>query len=77
MVDDIKKQVIEILNKVRPYIQRDGGDVELVDIRDGIVYVKMLGACVGCTALDQTLHDGIEQILVEEVPGIIAVELAT
>ena len=70
----IEKQVKEILHKVRPYLQRDGGDVKYVRFEDGIVYVEMMGACVGCSALDATLTDGIEAILLEEVPGIIGVE---
>ena len=70
----IEKQVKEILHKVRPYLQRDGGDVKYVSYEDGIVYVEMMGACVGCSALDSTLKDGIEAILLEEVPGIIGVE---
>mgnify|MGYP000845256187 FL=1 len=70
----IEKQVKEILHKVRPYLQRDGGDVKYVKYEDGIVFVSMLGACVGCSALDSTLKDGIEAILLEEVPGIIGVE---
>lgn len=73
-MNDIEKQVIEILDKIRPYIQRDGGDVEYVKFEEGIVYVKLLGACVGCSAADSTINDVIEQILVEEVPGVIAVE---
>ena len=70
----IEIQVKEILRKVRPYLQRDGGDVKYVRYEDGIVYVEMLGACVGCSAQDSTLKDGIEAILLEEVPGIIGVE---
>jgi Fe-S cluster biogenesis protein NfuA len=69
-----EKQIIDILTKIRPYLQRDGGDVKYVKFEDGIVYVEMLGACVGCSALDSTLKDGIEAILLEEVPGIIGVE---
>ena len=72
--ETIEMQVKEILQKVRPYLQRDGGDVNFVMFEDGIVYVEMLGACVGCGALDSTLKDGIEAILLEEVPGIIGVE---
>lgn len=72
--DLIEKQVKEILHKVRPYLQRDGGDIKYIRFEDGIVYVEMLGACVGCGALDSTLKDGIEAILLEEVPGIIGVE---
>ncbi|ERJ13370.1 NifU family protein [Haloplasma contractile] len=71
---EIEQQVKEILKKIRPYIQRDGGDVEFVKLdEDGIVYVRLLGACVGCSAADSTINDVIEQILVEEVPGVIAV----
>ena len=70
----IEMQVKEILHKVRPYLQRDGGDVKFIKFEDGVVYVEMLGACVGCGALDSTLKDGIEAILLEEVPGIIGVE---
>lgn len=73
-MNDIEKQVIEILGKIRPYIERDGGDVEFVKFEDGIVYVRLLGACVGCSAATSTIDDVIEQILVEEVPGVIAVE---
>lgn len=69
-----EKQIIDILTKIRPYLQRDGGDVRYLKYEDGIVYVEMMGACVGCSALDSTLKDGIEAILLEEVPGIIGVE---
>ena len=70
----IEKQVIEVLRRVRPYLQRDGGDIKFVKYEDGIVFVEMLGACVGCSAQDATLKDGIEAILLEEVPGIIGIE---
>ncbi|MEC9484717.1 MAG: NifU family protein [Candidatus Izemoplasma sp.] len=72
--DTIEKQIQEVINKVRPYIQRDGGDIRYVKFEDGIVYVEMLGACVGCGFVDTTLTDGVEAILLEEVPGIIGVE---
>ncbi len=71
---ETKKKEKEIIQKVRPYLQRDGGDVEFVKIEDAIVYVEMKGACVGCSALDVTLKDGIEAIILEEVPGVIGVE---
>ena len=69
-------RIKEILKKIRPYLQADGGDVEFVAYQNGIVYVKLLGACIGCTSADATLRDGIEAILLEEVPGVIGVELA-
>ncbi len=72
---EIITQVKNIIKKIRPYIQHDGGDVEFVDFVDGVVYVKMLGACVGCSSIDLTLKDGIESIMIEDVPGVIAVEL--
>ena len=74
---EIENKVKTILDKIRPYLQRDGGDVEFVRIEEGIVYVRMLGACVGCSSLDNTLKDGIEAFLFEEVPGIIGVENIT
>jgi Fe-S cluster biogenesis protein NfuA len=64
-------QVNTLITKVRPYLQRDGGDIEIISIDDGIVYVKMLGACDGCMAIDITLKQGIETMLLENVPGII------
>ncbi|CDR30104.1 Fe/S biogenesis protein nfuA [Acholeplasma oculi] len=72
-IENMKEQVNQIIKRVRPYIQRDGGDIELVDIEDGIVYVKMGGACDGCAAIDITLKQGIETMLLENVPGVIAV----
>lgn len=67
--------IIDTLNKIRPYINRDGGDVEFVSFDDGIVTVKMLGACVGCAIVDQTVYYGIETLLMEEIPGVTSVKL--
>jgi Fe-S cluster biogenesis protein NfuA len=72
-VDDTKEKVLSLIDRVRPYLQRDGGDIEVINVEDGIVYVKMLGACDGCMALDVTLKQGIETLLLENVPGVIAV----
>lgn len=71
-IDDIK----HVIEKIRPYIQRDGGDVEFVSFDDGIVTVRMLGACMGCIALDDTISEGIEAILLDEVPGVTGVKVA-
>ncbi len=73
-VKETEKKVIDIIDKIRPYINRDGGDIRFVKFEEGIVYVQMLGACVGCAMIDSTLTDGVEAILLEEVPGIIGVE---
>lgn len=72
-MDETKQQVLSLIDKVRPYLQRDGGDIEVISVEDGIVYVKMMGACDGCFALDVTLKQGIETMLLENVPGVIAV----
>jgi Fe-S cluster biogenesis protein NfuA len=69
-IEEIKK----VIEKLRPYLQRDGGDIEFADFKEGIVYVKMLGACDGCAMIDATLKDGVEQILMEEVPEVLEVQ---
>ena len=76
-MDNTIELIKATLDKVRPFINRDGGDVEFVDFIDGVVYVKMKGACEDCMMIDSTLSDGIEIILQEEVPGVIAVKLAS
>ncbi len=64
------EQVEEVLSKLRPFLQRDGGDVELVDVEDGIVKLRLMGACGSCPSSTITLKAGIERALFEEVPGI-------
>ena len=71
------KKINETLDKVRPFIQRDGGDVTFDSFEDGIVYINLSGACEGCAMIDDTLGSGIEVILMEEVPGVNAVRLAS
>ena len=69
MVD--KEKVQEVLNAVRPSLQADGGDVELIDVSDdGIVTVELQGACKGCPMSQMTLANGVERILKERVPGV-------
>ncbi len=63
------------INKIRPYIQRDGGDVEFSRLEDDVVYVKMHGACLGCAILDSTLKDGIEALILDQVEGVREVRL--
>ncbi|WP_233144151.1 NifU family protein [Lottiidibacillus patelloidae] len=70
----MKEQVAEVLDKLRPFLLRDGGDVELVDIEDGIVKLRLLGACGSCPSSTITLKAGIERALLEEIPGIKEVE---
>ena len=73
-MENMEEQIKNVIHKLRPYLQRDGGDIEYVDFKDGIVYVRMLGACAGCTMIDDTLKDGVEQILMEEGPGVLEVQ---
>jgi Fe-S cluster biogenesis protein NfuA len=74
----LKEDVERSLNSVRPYLQADGGDVELVDVNDdGIVFVRLAGACRGCPGATMTLQMGVERILKQQVPevtGVVAVQ---
>ncbi|AOH56950.1 MULTISPECIES: NifU family protein [Peribacillus] len=67
-------QVQDVLDKLRPFLLRDGGDCELVDVEDGIVKLRLLGACGSCPSSTITLKAGIERALLEEVPGVVEVE---
>lgn len=65
----------EVLALIRPAIQDDGGDVELVEITDGgIARIRLMGECVNCPSSDLTLHNGIERSLVKKVPEVVGVE---
>jgi len=70
----MQEQVLEVLDKLRPFLLRDGGDCELVDVEDGVVKLRLLGACGSCPSSTITLKAGIERALLEEVPGIVEVE---
>ncbi|AMQ05348.1 NifU family protein [Sporosarcina psychrophila] len=70
----LTEPVQEVLDKLRPFLLRDGGDCELVDIEDGIVKLRLLGACGTCPSSTITLKAGIERALLEEVPGVVEVE---
>ena len=67
----MKERVAEVIEKVRPALQRDGGDVELVEVSDkGVVLVRLQGACKGCPGATMTIKALIENLLVKEVPGV-------
>jgi Fe-S cluster biogenesis protein NfuA len=66
----MKEQVQEVLNIIRPSLQADGGDVELVDVKDGVVSVRLKGACSGCPMSTMTLKKGIERFLKEKLPAV-------
>lgn len=64
------EQVAEVLDKLRPFLLRDGGDVDLVDVESGVVKVRLMGACGSCPSSTITLKAGIERALIAEVPGV-------
>ncbi|GAB4536640.1 MAG: NifU family protein [Thermodesulfovibrionia bacterium] len=71
----LNEKVEAVLGRIRPFLQRDGGDVELVDIQpDGVVRVRLRGACSGCPGAIMTLKNAIEDTLKQEVPEVKRVE---
>lgn len=74
-MEETESKIKEVIEKIRPFLQNDGGDISFVEFKDGIVYVSVMGACVDCIGLDQTIKEGVEVILMEEVSGVIGVEV--
>lgn len=71
----MREQIEQALEKIRPALERDGGGVELVDVEeDGIVRVRLTGACGGCPMSQMTLKQGVERIVKQMVPEVKAVE---
>ena len=69
----MEEKIKNVLDKVRPYLQNDGGDIVFKRYEKGVVYVKLVGACSNCPMAIQTLEDGIEQALVNEIPEVVKV----
>ena len=72
-MNDTKKLVEQALEKIRPMLQRDGGDIELVEVNDGVVKVRLTGACKGCPMSQMTLKAGVERIIKQQVPEVTSV----
>ena len=70
------EKIQESINKIRPMLQADGGDVELVAVENGVVKVRLQGACAGCPMSQMTLKNGIERFLKQEIPEVVSVESA-
>mgnify|MGYP001126314274 CR=1 FL=1 len=70
---DIEKKIIEVIDKIRPFLISDGGNIEFVKYEDGIAYVKMLGHCADCPMIDMTLKDGVEIAITSEIPEVVEV----
>ena len=66
----MKRKIEAVLAQIRPALQSDGGDVELVDVNEGVVRLKLKGACAGCPMATMTLQHGIERVLKERIPEI-------
>lgn len=69
MEKDVQK-IKEVINKLKPFLINDGGNIEFLKYEDGIVYIKMLGACANCMMLDFTLKESVEAAIKSEVPSI-------
>lgn len=72
-MNEIEKKIIAVIDKMRPFLISEGGDIEYKKFEDGIVYVKLLGQCNNCPMADVTLKDGIEVALINEIPEVIEV----
>lgn len=70
-----EQKIKEIIDKLRPFLINEGGNIEFVKYEDNIVYIKMMGACVNCEMLDFTLKDGIEATIIDEVPSVKEVQI--
>lgn len=68
-----EEKIIEIINKLKPFLINDGGNIEFIKYEDNIVYISMMGACANCEMLDVTLKEGIEAAIINEVPNVKAV----
>ena len=74
MKETVKDRVAKALEQLRPQLQADGGDIELVEVKNGIAKVKMTGACAGCPMSTMTLQLGVERFLKKKIPEIARVE---
>lgn len=74
-MNETQSKIINLIDKLRPFLVNDGGNIEFVKYEDNIVYVKMLGACADCALIDITLKEGIEEIITSEIPEVKEVRL--
>jgi len=74
VVDEMKEEVESVLETIRPQLMQDGGNVELVDIEDGVVKVRLVGSCSSCSSSTMTLKMGIERALKKAIPMVRCIE---
>ncbi|MBR6690162.1 MAG: NifU family protein [Bacilli bacterium] len=70
---ETERKIKEIIDKLRPFLINDGGNIEFIKYENNIVYIKMMGACANCQMLDLTLRDGIAAAIINEIPEVIDV----
>ncbi len=68
--DNINTKIISVIDKIRPFLISDGGNLEFVKYEDNVVYVTLTGACADCPMIDMTLKDGIEELIMNEIPEV-------
>lgn len=68
--ENTEERIKSLIEKMRPFLINDGGDLEFVKYEDNIVYIKLLGACKDCSLMDYTLKDGIEEMITSEIPEV-------
>lgn len=68
--NDVNSKIISVINKIRPFLVSDGGNLEFIKYQDNIVYVKLTGSCADCPMIDITLKDGIEELIINEIPEV-------
>ena len=66
----VEEKIMEIINKLKPFLISEGGNIEFIKYEDNIVYIKMMGACANCEMLDLTLKEGIESSIISEIPEV-------
>ena len=74
-MSETETKIISLIDKIRPYLVSDGGNLEFVKFEDGIAYIKFMGACADCGLQNVTLNDGIKEFLVNEIDEVIDVKL--
>lgn len=74
-MDNIKEKIETVLDKLRPYLINDGGNIEFIDYQNGICYLKFLGHCANCSLMNVTFNEGIKEALINEIPEITDVEV--
>ena len=68
--EETELKIIALIDKIRPFLVSDGGNLEFVKYENNIVYVRLMGACKDCVMMDITLKDGIEELIINEVPDV-------